>query len=92
MSAPNFQNTIVVAIKQGGTAEAVIGDMIDMVDSTINYSLSFITKWSPWGEIVKESNISIRTLETDEENFYNSKTIDSSRDTVRLGTQGETLT
>ena len=56
LSAPNFENTLTVAIKQGGTAEAVISGVIETVDGTINYSLFFITKWSPQGEIVKESN------------------------------------
>jgi hypothetical protein len=30
--------------KQGGTAEAVIGTVIETIDSTINYSFFFITK------------------------------------------------
>jgi hypothetical protein len=61
LSAPNLKNTLTVAIEQGGTAEAVIGDVIEMIDNTVNYSLFFITKWSPQGEIVKENDMLIRT-------------------------------
>lgn len=57
----------------------------------INYSLFFIAKQSPQGEVVKESDILIRTLQTNEENLYNSKTTDLSRDSVRLGMQRQTL-
>jgi hypothetical protein len=47
LSAPNFEETLIVAIKQGGTAEAVISSMIETTDSMINYSLFLIAKWSP---------------------------------------------
>jgi hypothetical protein len=40
----------------------VIGGVIETIDSTINYGLFFIANWSPQGEIVKESDILIRTL------------------------------
>jgi hypothetical protein len=45
LRAPNSEFTLIVAIKQGGTAEAVISGVIEMVDSTVNYSLFFIAKW-----------------------------------------------
>jgi hypothetical protein len=35
-----------VVIKQGGTAKAAIGSVIEMINSKINYSLFFIAKWS----------------------------------------------
>jgi hypothetical protein len=44
LSAPNFENTLIVAIKQRGTAEAVIGGVIKTIDSIINHSLFSITK------------------------------------------------
>jgi hypothetical protein len=36
-----------VAIKQGGTAEAAIGGVIKTIDSMTNHSLFLIAKWSP---------------------------------------------
>jgi hypothetical protein len=36
-----------VAIKQGGTAEAAIGGVIEKIDSMTNHSLFLIAKWSP---------------------------------------------
>jgi hypothetical protein len=50
-----------------------------------------LIKWPHWREIIKESTILITTLETRGEKIYDLKTGDSSRDTVRLGTQGQTL-
>jgi hypothetical protein len=50
-----------VAIKQGGTAKAAIGSVIKTIDSIINHSLFSIAKWSPYGKIVKESNILVTT-------------------------------
>jgi hypothetical protein len=47
LSAPNLENTLIVAIKQGGTAEAVIDGVIETIDSTISHGLFFIAKWSP---------------------------------------------
>jgi hypothetical protein len=35
-----------VAFRQGGTAEAVISSVIETIDSTINYGLFIISKWS----------------------------------------------
>jgi hypothetical protein len=46
LSAPNFEKTLIVAIKQGGTAEAAIGGVIEMIDSIINRTLFLVTKWS----------------------------------------------
>jgi hypothetical protein len=40
LSAPNFEETLMVAIKQGGTAEAAIGGVIETIDSTTNQSFS----------------------------------------------------
>jgi hypothetical protein len=57
-----LEKTLIVAIKQGGTAEAAIGGVIETIDSIINCTHFLVAKWSPWGEIVKESNILITTL------------------------------
>jgi hypothetical protein len=43
-----------VAMKQGGTAEAAISGVIEMIDSIINRSLFLVADWSHWGEMVKE--------------------------------------
>jgi hypothetical protein len=51
-----------VAIKQGGTAEAAISGIIETINSIINRSLFLVAKVSPQGEIVKESDILITTL------------------------------
>jgi hypothetical protein len=51
-----------VAIKQGGTAEAAISSVIKTIDSIINHILFLIPTWSPQGEIIKESTILIITL------------------------------
>ena len=53
-----------------------------MINSTISYSLFFIIKQSSQREIIKESNILIRTLQTDKEKIYDSKTIPSSTETL----------
>jgi hypothetical protein len=45
-----------VVIKQGGTAETAISGVNKTIDSITNHSFFLITKWSPEGEIVKESN------------------------------------
>ena len=47
LSAPNFEETLIIAIKQGGTAKAAIGGVIKTINSIINYSLFSITKWFP---------------------------------------------
>jgi hypothetical protein len=41
------QGRTLVAIKQGGTAEAAIGGMIKTIDSIINRTLFLVAKWSP---------------------------------------------
>ena len=46
-SAPNFEETLMVAIKQGGTAKAAISGVIEMIDSMINRSLFLVAKGSP---------------------------------------------
>ncbi|KFZ23278.1 hypothetical protein V502_02238 [Pseudogymnoascus sp. VKM F-4520 (FW-2644)] len=53
-AAPKFEETPVVAIKQGGTAEAAISGVIEMIDSMINQNLVLVAHCSPWGEMVKE--------------------------------------
>jgi hypothetical protein len=58
----------------------VIGGVIKKVDSIISCSLFFIAKWSPEREIAKESGILIVTFYTCQEEIYDSKTVDSSRD------------
>jgi hypothetical protein len=42
--APNFEETLIVAIKQGIIAKAGIGGVIKTIDSMINYSLFSIAK------------------------------------------------
>jgi hypothetical protein len=61
-SAPNFEKTLIVAIKQGVTAEAAISGVIETIDNIINHSFFLVAKVSPQGEMVKESNILITTL------------------------------
>jgi hypothetical protein len=61
LSAPNLENTLRVAIKQGGRAGAVIVSLIKTINSTVNYGLFLISRWSPGGETVKESDMLIRT-------------------------------
>jgi hypothetical protein len=46
-----------VVIKHGGTAETAISSVIKTINSTTNHSCFLSAKWSPEGEIVKESNI-----------------------------------
>ena len=43
-SAPNFEETLMVAIKQGGTAQAAIGGIIEKINSMTNLSLFLIGK------------------------------------------------
>jgi hypothetical protein len=50
-----------VAIKQGGIAEAAISGVIETINSTMNLTLFLVTKWSPQGEMIKESDILIIT-------------------------------
>jgi hypothetical protein len=45
--APNFEEILMVAIKQGGTTEAAISGVNETIDSMINYCLFLIAKWSP---------------------------------------------
>jgi hypothetical protein len=47
LSAPNFEETLMLVIKHGGTAETAISDMIKMINSTTNHSYFLLTKWSP---------------------------------------------
>jgi hypothetical protein len=47
LSAPNFKKTFILAIKQGGIVETAINSINKTIDSIINHSLFFITKWSP---------------------------------------------
>jgi hypothetical protein len=61
LSAQNFEEILMVAIKQGGTAKAAISGVIKTIDSTINYNLFLIAKWFSYREITKENNILITT-------------------------------
>jgi hypothetical protein len=61
-STPNLEETLIVVIKQGGTAEAAISAVLKRIDSMIKCSPFLITKVAPKGEIVKESDILITTL------------------------------
>jgi hypothetical protein len=38
LSAPNFEETLMVVIKHGGTAETAISGVIETIDSTTNHS------------------------------------------------------
>jgi hypothetical protein len=58
LRAPNFEETQIVVIKHGGTAETVISGVIETIDSTTNRSCFLLAMWSPWGEILKENNSS----------------------------------
>jgi hypothetical protein len=46
LRAPNFKQTLMVAIKQGVTAEVAISGVIEMSDSMINHNPFLIAKWS----------------------------------------------
>jgi hypothetical protein len=50
-NAPKFEETPLVAIKQGGAAEAAITGVVEMM---INRNLFLAAHWSPWGEMVKK--------------------------------------
>ncbi len=45
LSAPNFEETLIVAINQGGTAEMAISGVIETINSTVKCSLFLIAKW-----------------------------------------------
>jgi hypothetical protein len=47
LSAPNFEETLIVVIKYGGIAETAISGVIETIDSTTNYSYFLLAKWSP---------------------------------------------
>ena len=47
LSAPNFEETLMVVIKHGVTAETAIGGVIETIDSTTNHSCFLPAKWSP---------------------------------------------
>lgn len=46
LRAPNIEMTLVVAMKQGLTAEAAIGGRNKMIDSIVNYNFLLKLKWS----------------------------------------------
>jgi hypothetical protein len=48
---------LIVAIKQGGTAEAAISAVLKKIDSMIKYSPFLAAKVAPKGELVKESDL-----------------------------------
>ena len=45
-SAPNVKETLIVVIKQGGTAEAAISNVIKTINSIISTILFLVIKWS----------------------------------------------
>ena len=47
LSAPNFEETLMVVIKHGGIAETAISGVIETIDTTTNHSCFLLTKWSP---------------------------------------------
>jgi hypothetical protein len=52
-----FEETLMVAIKQGGTAEAAISTVLEKINSIIKYSPFPAAKVAPKGEIAKESDL-----------------------------------
>ena len=60
-SAPNFKETLIVAIKQGGIAKAAISAVLKRIDSIVKYSPFLIVEVALKGEIVKEGDILIIT-------------------------------
>jgi hypothetical protein len=44
VSAPSFEETPIVTIKQGGTTKAAIGGIIEKINNIINYNLFVIIK------------------------------------------------
>jgi hypothetical protein len=42
-----FEETLMVAIKQGGTVEAAIPNVIETIDSMISRNLFLAADWSP---------------------------------------------
>jgi hypothetical protein len=58
LSAPNFEETLMVVIKHGGIAKTAISGVIETIDSIANHNYFLFAKWSPYREIVKERNIS----------------------------------
>ena len=60
-SAPNFKETLIVAIKQGGIAKAAISAVLKRIDSIVKYNPFLIVEVAPKGEIVKEGDILIIT-------------------------------
>jgi hypothetical protein len=59
--APNFKETLIVAIKQGGRAKAAISTVLEKIDSMIKHSPFLAAKVAFKGEIVKEINMLITT-------------------------------
>jgi hypothetical protein len=53
-SAPNFDEILPVAIKQGGTAEAAIDGINETISSIINRSSFLVLDWFPRGEMAKK--------------------------------------
>ena len=58
LSAPNFEETLIVVIKYRGIAETVISGVIEKIDSITNHNYVLLTKLTPQRKVVKESNIS----------------------------------
>ncbi len=47
LSAPNFEETLMVVIKHRVTAETAISRVIETIDSIINHSCFLFAIWSP---------------------------------------------
>ena len=47
LSAPNFEETLIVVIKHGGAAETVISSIIEKINSTTNYNYVLLAKLTP---------------------------------------------
>ena len=54
LSTPNYEETLIVAIKQGGTVKTAIDDVNETIDSMINRSYFLVTDRFPRGQIVEE--------------------------------------
>jgi hypothetical protein len=54
LSAPNFEETLIATIKQGGTAKAAIRGVNKMINSMINPIKFLVKDWFPRGEMAEE--------------------------------------
>jgi hypothetical protein len=53
-SAPNFEETPIVAIEQAGAAEVAIDGINETIDGMTNTAVVLIADWFPGGEMAVE--------------------------------------